>query len=345
MKKIVTLFIILILSFWGYSQVISGTVVDKKTSIAVPYATVYFNGTFNGTHTNEKGYFELEVPTGQHMPLTVSALGYSSLTFAGYLKDEELVIYLHPKVYELDEVIITSKVSAAKRKTYLNMFRKEFLGTSPNALSCKIENEKDIRLSYDPVKKILKAFCKTPVIINNKSLGYRINYYLDTFEFSYLNDAGWVNSGLILGNFIFTGNAAARDGTQRRYAKRRKEAYLGSRMHFFRALWDEKLETSGFVLQDSAHAGIASRDIVFLSDSIHSKEAEKYLKFEGRLFIHHNQISHSFVRMLQDSVYFDKNGYYNPTAINWNGSMANQRIGDLLPYEYMPDDETQKHQK
>jgi hypothetical protein len=30
-----------------------------------------------------------------------------------------------------------------------------------------------------------------------------------------------------------------------------------------------------------------------------------------------------------------KNGYYNPTQIRWGGTMSNQRVGDLLPLEYI----------
>ena len=38
--------------------------------------------------------------------------------------------------------------------------------------------------------------------------------------------------------------------------------------------------------------------------------------------------------MMQDSVCFDKQGYFDPLGISWTGEMARQRIADLLPYDY-----------
>jgi hypothetical protein len=36
----------------------------------------------------------------------------------------------------------------------------------------------------------------------------------------------------------------------------------------------------------------------------------------------------------KDSIYFDKDGYFDPLGISWQGEMARQRIADLLPFEY-----------
>jgi hypothetical protein len=36
-----------------------------------------------------------------------------------------------------------------------------------------------------------------------------------------------------------------------------------------------------------------------------------------------------------DSVYFEKDGYYDPTGVAFSGEMSKQRIGDLLPFEYV----------
>lgn len=42
----------------AYNQVIKGTVLDDKSKNTVLYATVYFNGTFNGSIADENGYFD-----------------------------------------------------------------------------------------------------------------------------------------------------------------------------------------------------------------------------------------------------------------------------------------------
>ncbi len=44
----------------------------------------------------------------------------------------------------------------------------------------------------------------------------------------------------------------------------------------------------------------------------------------------------SWITFLREQVFFDQKGYYDPFAISWDGAMAKQRVGDLLPYEYKP---------
>jgi len=44
----------------GYCQLVKGIVLDEKTKISIPFASVYFNGTFVGTKCDMKGTFELD---------------------------------------------------------------------------------------------------------------------------------------------------------------------------------------------------------------------------------------------------------------------------------------------
>jgi hypothetical protein len=39
---------------------------------------------------------------------------------------------------------------------------------------------------------------------------------------------------------------------------------------------------------------------------------------------------------LKNKVFFEEDGYYDPIAVIWSGTMARQRIADFLPYEYLP---------
>ncbi len=38
--------------------------------------------------------------------------------------------------------------------------------------------------------------------------------------------------------------------------------------------------------------------------------------------------------ILNAGVYFNRNGYFDPSGITWRGKLANQRIADLLPLEF-----------
>ena len=44
----------------------------------------------------------------------------------------------------------------------------------------------------------------------------------------------------------------------------------------------------------------------------------------------------TYVRFLNEKVYFEQDGFFDPAAILWTGTMATQRIADFLPYEYTP---------
>jgi len=59
-----------------------------------------------------------------------------------------------------------------------------------------------------------------------------------------------------------------------------------------------------------------------------------YLKNKETLFVRH-RLKASKLDLKLDSVYFQKNGYFDPLQISFSGDMSKQRIGDLLPYEYI----------
>lgn len=307
---------------------------DQDTKSKISFATVYFNGTYLGTSTDQNGYFELNISKNLPMPLTISALGYYSTTLTEYLTDNLLSIYLKQKVYELKEVVITAKASPRQRRSHSNLFKKEFLGETTNAINCKIINEGDIKFSYNSDNRTLTAFSSNPILIDNKYLGYKIIYFLDKFEFCYPEDYGQIH-GLIIGNYKFLEDPTNNFKQQKRFERRRKIAYLGSRMHFFRELWGNKLDSNGFELKDSLNTKIDYNKIVSHSDSLTNSERAKYLKFNGKLFIcYYSKSFSSTIKMVKDSVYFNKNGFFDPLGITWEGEMSDQRIGDLLPFEY-----------
>lgn len=67
------------------------------------------------------------------MPLSVSCMGYQSLTLDDYSSTEPVIICLEPKEFKVEEVRVTAKSLVRKRKSALRIFRKEFLGSSINA--------------------------------------------------------------------------------------------------------------------------------------------------------------------------------------------------------------------
>lgn len=330
MKKILLIFLFTNFYIVANSQVIKGTILENKTKNPI-LATVYFNGTFVGTQSDLDGNFELDISKNTSMPLTISSIGYYSVTLTSFSTNKPLIIYLTPKVYEVKEVVISSKSLVMKRRANLNLFKNVFLGTTANARNCKIMNENDITFNYDSDRDTLKAFASNPLLIINRALGYKITYYLDRFEYSKRD-----RSMLFTGTLIFNEDLANEETNTRLYERRRKNAYLGSRMHFFRALWANKLTSNGFILKNSVGNSLFYKDIVEESNPDSQNNYIKFLKSNEKLSIlYYTKLS--YIVFNKGKVDFDKDGFFDKTglSISWEGEMMDQRIGDMLPYTYV----------
>ena len=227
----VKLLIILLLpgfSIYSQAQVIGGTVIDSQTEDVVGFASVYFSGTTIGTVTGEDGKFELDIAGQPLMPLTVSAVGYSSVTLAEYSVDEPLKIYLAPRVYEIAPIEVTTGSLERERRANLRVFRNEFLGRTSYARRCEILNEQDITFNYGSDRDTLRAIVLKPLQVRNNALGYIVTFHLERFEF-------YRKTGSVLytGTFIFR-EMSAGIGSMSQNESRRNNAYHGSVMHFFR---------------------------------------------------------------------------------------------------------------
>jgi hypothetical protein len=329
MKKFILILLLANLCIVAYNQVIKGTVLEDKTNSPI-IATIYFNGTFAGAMSDSNGNFELDISKNASMPLTISSVGYYSVTLQDFLTQKPLIIFMTPKVYEVKEIVIASKSLAKRRIANMNLFKKVFLGSTKNARNCKMLNESDITFNYANDRDTLKAFASKPILIDNKSLGYNMTYYLDRFE--YCKKDG---SMFFAGSLIFNKDLAIDKSSRKLYEERRKEAYFGSRMHFIRALWEDDLEPSGFLIKNSDNEDLKYTDIVEdgLTDSLNNRT--KFLKYSKTLYIYYyTQLTK--MSFLKAKIYFDKDGYFDQTGqgISWEGDMMNRRVGDMLPYTY-----------
>ncbi len=330
MKKTILLFSFISLFATAQNQVIKGSVLDKKTKNPILFASIYFNGTFNGATSDENGNFEFNIAKTHSMPLTISAVGYYSTTLSDYATDEALIIYLKPKIFVLNEVDIHSKSLVKKRKKNLRTFKEIFLGTGNNAASCKILNEEDITFNYESDRDTLKAFASKPILITNNALGYEISYALDKFEYHKKNQ-----TFLFKGNYIFKKDFELDEKDKQDYETRRKETYLGSRMHFFRALWRNDLKSAGFVVKNSEGEELKYEDMVIHKDTYLKDAIYRYKRFFTspiKLNIYYTDLS-SIVIFFKKEVFFNEIGYF-AEGIEWGGEMIKKRTGDLLPYEY-----------
>ena len=324
MKKALLALLVLCLTTTMYGQLIKGIVLDEQTGSPVDYASVFFNGTFVGTTTNEKGGFELDVSKYRTRPLYISAVGYYPQVITDFNPAEIQRVLLKPRVFEIEEVSVVSKSLVRKRKACMRIFEHEFIGNTTNARRCYILNEEDITFNYASDKDTLKAYARRPLRIQNLSLGYDITYYLERFEYDRDN-----KTVLYTGSIIFNRDLVTDEESLKRYERKREYAYAGSGKHFFRVLWSNSLTSSGFEVKNYRTSDkLGYEDIVTEEVS-----GRKYLRYGEELVIRYfDKLSH--ISFLKEKVYFEQDGFFDPTGIIWSGTIARQRIADFLPYEY-----------
>ncbi|MES3018265.1 MAG: carboxypeptidase-like regulatory domain-containing protein [Bacteroidota bacterium] len=320
MVRLLTLFILLH-SFDVSGQLIKGQILIYGTEDHLPYANVYYDGSYKGAISDSLGNFQLDPPASGKSPIIVSAVGYHSTSIPDYTSEEFIKIYLQPKVYSLDAVVVTYDGMSREEKEAI--FKAEFIGVSSNSLQCEIVNIDDIELVYNRRRKTIEAFAKQPIILQNKALGFKITYYLEQFKYSPGNI-------YFSGNYFFEPDTTLSGRNLNRVEKRRRDAYLGSRMHFIRSLYNDRMKQEGYTLVNF------SRQTQDYSGLVVDTEQGRSIFMKSRLAVFYkgDYGDLTFLDKNKDFTVITKSGFYDPTGITWSGHMANQRMGDLLPFEY-----------
>jgi len=308
------------------AQILEGVVLDGQSGDPIDFASVFFSGTFVGTTTDSDGRFELDISEYRNRPLSVSAMGYYAYTIAELNPAELLQVSLKPRIFEIEEVSVSTASLVRKRKACLRLFRREFIGSSGNAQKCHILNEEDITFNYGSDKDTLKAYASKPLQIMNFSLGYEITYHLYRFEYARKSQ-----TTLYTGDIVFTGELGGNEKELVKFKQRRAYTYTGSCSHFFKSLWADELEGSGFYIRRAKNGEYLGYSDLVLEDL----QGRKYLVCFEDLDIDCFEYS-SQASFIKNRVYFEKDGYYDPIAVIWRGTMAKQRVADFLPYEYQP---------
>jgi hypothetical protein len=234
------LFTLLLAPFFVFAQQkyqLTGSVVEKGNT-AIPGASVFIEGTTMGTQTDANGHFSLKnIPTGRHR-LVASMVGYVPkmvlIDFPG--KTSELTFSLEEDNKTLAEV----RVVGTQDKTWEKQFRafeKGFLGESYSKKEVYITNREVVDFTEN--EEAFTAKATQPLQIVNKTLGYKITYFMDNFEKT--------NSLTAYKGLASFEKLVPEDARQeRRWQRNRVEAYEGSMKHFLKALVENRLEEEGF---------------------------------------------------------------------------------------------------
>ena len=238
------LLLLFFLPFAAYSQTItiSGKVTTSVSHTGIGKVSVFLSNSSYGTETAEDGSFQLVgVKPGQY-DLIASSLGFQDFSQTILVGNEpiNLEIPLSAKVNMLRGVVITT--SANWKKNY-EEFKKAFIGTSENAKNCVVVNPHVVSLLNSARKHTLEGWSDDFLIVDNKALGYRVKFLIDTFA----------NNG-ISGIISWQGKAVFQElpgnAEQKKIWKlKRQETYYGSSRDFYKSLYSGTLTQQGFIVK------------------------------------------------------------------------------------------------
>ena len=270
-------FLTLIPAFLLGQKTITGIVLDSLTQKPLPLATVYINGTTQGTTTDHDGLFELKDIS---FPATVvfSFVGYKPKALDLTRNPGNLVINLSTS-FELPEVVVSGKANEIDKKE-LDYFKSMFLGDDRWGKNAIIKNEKAIMInaSYQPInyirrikfssfakqynstdivdtsiefddtvkvhKSVFTAWAYEPIIIDLPLLGYVL--YVDLVKFSVVQVNNIISCN-ILGYFYYKPYEKFKKRQAERIEENRRKAYYGSSQHFLRSLAEDRLAENGYI--------------------------------------------------------------------------------------------------
>ncbi|MEO1021388.1 MAG: carboxypeptidase-like regulatory domain-containing protein [Bacteroidota bacterium] len=362
MKSLVIILLILCTTplAWGQSQRVQGTVIDEETGEPIIGAQIFYTGTTIGTISTENGVFYLPTPPSNTAELSIQFLGYASktITIKKNRTYRDLVIELTPIVLELDE--ITVKPDTDTWLYNVSQFKQSFLGIGPFSKGTRILNEEVLIFNFDADTRVLTARALDKLRIENKELGYDIDFYLDHFEIDYAN-----RTTIYLGRPFFKERNSKRSRTRKKWETNRETAYKGSFLQFTRAMMQDSLETCGFTVygeQREENATYVSKDPIDVSQVFGQHDNEsyylsfinllnvdyKYEKEDPRYLIYSNRMpsgsikkrslrnQNSSLALRGDSLFVDAYSglVINPEIILFDGYWGFEKLSDMLPLDY-----------
>jgi hypothetical protein len=334
---------------------ITGQVVDEKTKQPMAGASVFCQNTTVGTTSNNDGKFFMRLNNGGY-DLIVSFTGYETKMMRisdGNPDNDKMMIEMKEQEKNLNEVVVAGSAEVADGwSKYGDFFVANFLGTTPNANQCTIENKDAIKFYFYKKRNKLKVRAKEDIVIVNNALGYKIKYQLDSFVHDY-NTSISSYTGYPLFEELTGADAQKATWKQNRF-----NSYVGSRLHFMRCLYDSAVREEGFEIElldstdnnkssvlsdpyDSRYYTVDSGDVQI---NIHGRirvkyknqpPDQKYLIINKFPMNSRGQIS---ALDIVDGFVIEENGYfYEQAEVTNMGYWAWKKLAELLPYDYNPE--------
>ncbi len=362
MKRIILFLFSFIVASSSFSQstyTIGGKVIDAETRLPMQGASVFAQNTTIGTATDAQGNFKLELPNGGY-ELAITFTGYHAETKRisnADAADKDIVIALKQKEKEMADVVVRATYEVADGlEKYGDFFLEHFIGKTPNSQECTIKNKEVLKFYFYKRSNRLKILATAPLQIVNNALGYTIKYTLDSFTHEYDTQINQYT-----GYPLFEEMQPANDEQKAKWDAARKVAYNGSILHFMRSLYQKKLKEEGFEIQflvrnDDKVTAVPLKNVYggmnyamddstqLLSVRPNQKDVAVIYKNErpSSIYLEANPDANPKFELSVLSFYpnngisIEQNGYYyDQHDITINSYWAWEKVGDMLPYDYV----------
>lgn len=240
-----SLFLFIGLSSYGQNSFnISGVIRDKEGK-PIPGAGVYLSSYKMATVTNNEGEFVLPGLNPGNYDVLIEMMGYLPLSKNVVIsnKSAKIAVILMENTIQLREVVIKADPN---RDRYIKIFLQQFIGMTPNSAQCKLLNPQVLQTDFNKAENVLTVTANEFLIIENKSLGYRIKYLLNNFERDFKRNIVYYSG------FPTYEDLPGSRNKKKNWADKREIAYLGSSQHFFRSLYRNSTAADGFIIHKLA---------------------------------------------------------------------------------------------
>ncbi len=354
MKKLPLLLLLCVISISSMAQfVVTGVVLDSASREPLAKASVFCQNTTLGTVTNKEGEFSLSLKSGGY-DLIFSYTGYQTQTVR-VTENNKLEILMLKEDKSLGEVVLSNSNEVKDGwEKYGDFFTKNFIGSTPNAGQCTLLNPEVLKFYFYKRSNKLKVLTTDAILISNNALGYNLRYQLDSFTYYYNT-----NITSYRGYCLFT-EMEGSDSLKNVWSKKRTNAYYGSRLQFMRSYYDSTLTEDGWLIDmldehndkkfvkvkdvyDTLYYGAldSTNEIeVWYPRKISitytkKKPEQEYLKKMDLPKSVPYSISYIDIKqtiaITQNGYYYDQKDWVNQGYWSW------KNLGDLLPYDYLPD--------
>jgi hypothetical protein len=268
---------------------IKGRVTDTETQAPLKGASVYINNTTKGSITDENGEFSLGPFIPGRYEVVASYVGYSALLYSAEISNNGVRISfkLNKKEQTMREVLVLSDET---RRRYLEIFKQYVLGTSIAAEHCRVKNLDEIQFASGETKDEIVAYTENELVIENPEFGYTIHFDLLNFYYNRKTSGSYFYG---YSRFVDWGKD---EQTKKKWIRKRKQAYDGSTVHFFRSLLNRNLESEGFTVYQLIDNQKVKKDTLNLTQAL-SQENKPGMKMARRA------IEDSMVYLYSDSIF------------------------------------------